>query len=108
MSIKEKLIRSGIKVFKGNPTMPLSEPALFLGITTSSRGGFADNVIASLSSVRPGLGGYTVKELIADMELGPEAAMEKAIDIAVRGEIRLIFINADLDELPHDDFSRTA
>ena len=102
MSIKDKLIKTGIKVFKGNPTMPLSEPALFLGISASARGGFADNVIASLSSVRPGLGGYTIKELISDMELGPEPAMEKAIDIAIRGEIRLIFINADLDKLPQN------
>ena len=102
MGIKDKLIKSGIKVFKGNPTMPLAEPALFLGISASARGGFADNVIASLSSVRPGLGGYTIKELISDMELGPEPAMEKAIDIAIRGEIRLIFINADLDKLPQN------
>jgi hypothetical protein len=34
------------------------------------------------------------------MELGPQAAMEKVIDIAIRGEIRLIFINADLGTLP--------
>ncbi|MGD2166785.1 MAG: hypothetical protein PVF63_01690 [Gammaproteobacteria bacterium] len=100
MSIKRKLLNSGIKVFKGNPTMPLPEPALFLGITASARNGFAENVVASLSSVRPGIGGYAVKELIGDMELGPQAAMEKAIDIAIRGEIRLIFINADLDKLP--------
>lgn len=100
MSIKTKLLQSGIKVFKGNPTMPLSEPALFIGLTARARGGFAENVVASLSSVRPGIGGYSVKELIADMELGPQAAMEKAIDIAIRGEIRLIFINADLDQLP--------
>ena len=80
--------------------MPLSEPALFIGISASARNGFAENVIASLSSVRPGIGGYSIKELIADMELGPQAAMEKAIDIAIRGEIRLIFINADLDKMP--------
>ena len=82
--------------------MALSEPALFIGITARARGGFADNVVASLSSVRPGLGGYSVKELIADMELGPQAAMEKAIDIAIRGEIRMIFINADIDKLPSE------
>jgi hypothetical protein len=80
--------------------MPLSEPALFVGITPCARNGFADNIVASLSSVRPGIGGYCVKELIADMELGPQAAMEKAIDIAIRGEIRMIFINADLEKLP--------
>lgn len=107
MSIKTKLLKSGIKVFKGSPTMPLSEPALFIGIEARARNGFADNVVASLSSVRPGVGGYTVKELIADMELGPQAAMEKAIDIAIRGEIRLIFINADLDKLPLE-ISQTA
>ncbi len=102
VSIKTKLIKSGIKVFKGNPTMALSEPALFIGITARARGGFADNVVASLSSVRPAIGGYSVKELIADMELGPQAAMEKAIDIAIRGEIRMIFINADIDKLPSE------
>ena len=99
MSIKEKLLNSGIKVFKGNPKNPLSAPALFLGITTQDRGGFAGDVVASLTMVRPVADRYEIKELIADMELGPEPAMEKAIDIAMRGEIRQIFINADLDEL---------
>jgi hypothetical protein len=99
LSIKRKLIGTGIKVFKGNPGSPICEPALFLGITASDRGGFAQNVIASLSLVRPAADGYSVKELIADMELGPEPAMEKAIDIAVRGQIRLIYINADIDKL---------
>jgi hypothetical protein len=99
LSIKRKLLGTDIKVFKGNPASRLAEPALFLGITQSARGGFADNVVASLSLVRPGADGYSVKELIADMELGPEPAMEKAIDIAIRGGIRLIFINADLDKL---------
>lgn len=82
--------------------MPLSEPALFVGIAARARGGFAENVVASLSSVRPGVGGYSVKELISDMELGPQAAMEKAIDIAIRGEIRFIYINADLALLPQE------
>lgn len=102
MSIRNKLLNSGIKVFKGNPASPLAEPALFLSIRPSARDGFAENVIASLSSVRPGVGGYSVKELIADMELGPRPAMEKAIDIAIRGEIRLIFMNADLQNLPQE------
>lgn len=99
MSIREKLLNTGIKVFKGNPKIPLASPALFLGITTQDRGGFAGDVVASLTMVRPSADKYEIKELIADMELGPEAAMEKAIDIARRGEIRLIFINADLDKL---------
>lgn len=100
MTIRTKLLKSGIKVFKGNPTIPLTEPALFIGIEARARNGFAENVVASLSSVRPGVGGYSVKELIADMELGPQAAMEKAIDIAIRGEIRMIFLNADPAKLP--------
>jgi len=99
VSIKAKLLNSGIKVFKGNPRKPLSQPALFLGITHADRGGFAGNVVASLTMVRPVSDRYEIKELIADMELGPEPAMEKVIDIAMRGEIRLIFINADLDKL---------
>ena len=99
MSIKRKLLGTGIRVFKGNPASPLVEPALFLGITVRARGGFAEDIIASLSLIRPGADGYSVKELIADMELGPEPAMEKAIDIAVRGQIRLIYIHADIDKL---------
>ena len=100
VAIKNKLLLSGIRVYKGTPTLPLSQAALFLGIRNSAGDGSRQNTVASLSIARPGLGGCSVKELIADMELDPESAVEKAIDIAIRGEIGLIYLNADLDNLP--------
>jgi hypothetical protein len=55
---------------------------------------------ASLSMARPSPQGYVIKELIPDMELEPQAAVDKAVAIAKRGEVREIFVNADLDRLP--------
>ena len=96
VSLKTKLLQSGVRVFKGTPTLPLLEPALFLGITAEGGG---EKVVASLTIARPTAQGYQIKELIADMELSGEAAVEKAIDIAMRGEVKLIYLNADLAKL---------
>jgi hypothetical protein len=49
---------------------------------------------------RPNSGGYVIKELIPDMELEPQEALDKAVAIAKRGEVREIYINADLNRLP--------
>jgi hypothetical protein len=49
---------------------------------------------------RPGRQGYVVKELIPDMELEPQAALDKAVAIAKRGEVIEVYVNADLDRLP--------
>ena len=43
---------------------------------------------------------YVIKELIPDMELGPQAALDKAIAIAKRGDVATIYLNADLAHLP--------
>lgn len=98
MSLKGKLLHSGVRVFKGTPALSLSEPALFLGISRSGPKG-RKRVVASLTIVRPNAKGYMIKELIADMGLEPEAAVEKAIDIAVRGDIKMLYLNADLNRL---------
>ena len=50
--------------------------------------------------VRPGRGDYVIKELIPDMELGPQAAVDKAIAIAKRGDVATVYLNADLNNLP--------
>jgi hypothetical protein len=50
--------------------------------------------------VRPGPGDYVIKELIPDMELGAEAALDKAIAIAKRGDASVVYLNADLARIP--------
>lgn len=98
MSLKAKLLQSRIRVYKGTPTLPLAEPALFVGISRVS-GRKPRRVIASLTIARPTARGYQIKELISDMQLEAEAAVEKAIDIAMRGGVRVIYLNADLEKL---------
>jgi hypothetical protein len=49
---------------------------------------------------RPSAKGYVIKELIPDMELAPQAALDKAVAIAKRGEVAEIYVNADLEQLP--------
>ena len=49
---------------------------------------------------RPGPQGYVVKELIPDMDLEPQAALDKAVAIAKRGGVGEIYLNADLARLP--------
>jgi hypothetical protein len=34
------------------------------------------------------------------MELGPQAALDKAIAIAKRGDVAVVYLNADLDKIP--------
>ena len=98
VSLRAKLLQSGVRVYKGTPTLPLAEPALFVGITSTTERK-RTKITASLTMARPTPHGYQIKELISDMELGAEAAVEKAIDIAVRGDIKVIYLNADLEKL---------
>ena len=98
VSLKAKLLNSGVRVYKGTPTLPLAEPALFIGISRTVERS-RDRVVASLSIARPTARGYEIKELISDMELEAEAAVEKAIDIAMRGDVKLIYLNADPEKL---------
>jgi hypothetical protein len=100
VGLKSKLLNSGVRVYKGTPTLPLAEPALFLGIVNTAKDGKRASTIASLSLARPGAKGYAIKELISNMELDAESAVEKAIDIAVRGGIKTIYLNANLTKLP--------
>jgi hypothetical protein len=50
--------------------------------------------------VRPGTGDYVIKELIPDMELDAEAALDKAVAIAKRGDAAVVYLNADLAKIP--------
>jgi hypothetical protein len=50
--------------------------------------------------VRPGVGDYVIKELIPDMDLDAQAALEKAIAIAKRGDASVVYLNADLAKIP--------
>lgn len=100
MGLKSKLLNSGVRVFRGTPALPLAEPALFLAIVNNAKDGKRANTIASLSLVRPVASCYAIKELISNMELEPESAVEKAIDIAVRGGVKSIYLNADIEKLP--------
>jgi hypothetical protein len=50
--------------------------------------------------VRPGAGDYVIKELIPDMELEAQAALDKAVAIAKRGDASVVYLNADLARLP--------
>jgi hypothetical protein len=55
---------------------------------------------ATLLMVRPGPADYVVKELIPDMDLEPQAAVEKTIAIAKRGEVGVVYLNADIERIP--------
>jgi hypothetical protein len=78
----------------------LTASALFLTVAKVEEAPNRRRVVATLSMARPSASGYLIKELIADMQLEPESAVEKAIDIALRGGIRDIYLNADLTNLP--------
>ncbi len=100
LGLKTKLMSGQIRVYKGTPKLPLAAPALFLSLT--KKRGPRDQIssIATLSMARPTSAGYIIKELLADMQLEPEAAVEKAVDIALRGQVKAIYLNANLAELP--------
>lgn len=91
---------NGIRITQGTPTEPLRKPALFLKLTRVSSPGQPDRTVASLSMARPRPGEYVIKELIQEMDLEPQAAVEKAVAIAKRGDVTDIYLNADLDRLP--------
>lgn len=100
MGLKTKLLRGRIRVFQGTPKLPLSAPALFLAVRRSADSKDRQDTVASFWLVRPTGDSYAIKELITDMEIAPKAAVEKAVDIALRGEVCAIYLNADLDKLP--------
>jgi hypothetical protein len=95
-----KLVRDGVQVIQGTPTEPIVRATLFLRLLRVQGPKKTEVTRASLSMVRPGRGDYVIKELIPDMELGPTAALDKAVAIAKRGDVTTIYLNADLAKLP--------
>jgi hypothetical protein len=100
MSQGSKLSRDGIRIIQGTPTAPLHRSTLFLRMSRIVKPGEPARTRATLSMARPGTDGYVIKELIPDMELDPQAALDKAVAIAKRGEVVEIYVNADLANLP--------
>lgn len=100
MAQGSKLVRDGVNVVQGTPTEPIRKSTLFLRMWRVTHPGKAERTLASLYMVRPGRGEYVIKELIPDMELKPQAALDKAVAIANRGDVTDIYVNADLNNLP--------
>ena len=94
-----KAVRDGVQVVQGTPTAPLTGATLFLRLWKITEGKQV-RTRATLYMVRPGLGDYIVKELIPDMELDAQAALDKAIAIAKRGDASVVYLNADLARIP--------
>jgi hypothetical protein len=94
-----KAIRDGVEVIQGTPTAPIRATTLFLRLRRVKEGN-QERTLATLFMVRPGVADYVVKELIPDMELEPQAALDKAVAIAKRGDAAAIYLNADLDRIP--------
>ena len=95
-----KVVRDGINVTQGTPTEPIERATLFLRMWRVTEPGKPQRTLASLYMVRPGRSEYVIKELIPDMELGPQAALDKAVAIAKRGDVADVYVNADLTNLP--------
>jgi len=100
MAHSSKLVRDGVNVVQGTPTEPIRKSTLFLRMWRTMPPGKPERTLASLYMVRPGRGEYVIKELIPDMELKPQAALDKAVAIAKRGDVTEIYVNADLGNLP--------
>jgi hypothetical protein len=94
-----KAVKDGVQVIQGTPTAPLTRPTLFLRLVRVTEGK-QQRTRATLLLVRPGVGEYVIKELIPDMELEAQAALEKAVAIAKRGDAAVLYLNADLGSLP--------
>lgn len=94
------IVKDGVRVTQGTPAQPLEGPALFLRVLRVTKPGQPARTRASLCVARPRPGSYLIKELIPDMDLEPRAALDKAVQIAKRGEITQLYLNADLDALP--------
>jgi hypothetical protein len=94
-----KAVKDGVRVIQGTPTAPITAPTLFLRLWRVGEGKQA-RTRATLFMVRPGLTDYVIKELIPDMELDAQAALEKAVAIAKRGDAAVVYLNADLARIP--------
>lgn len=94
-----KAIKDGVQVIQGTPKAPITSPTLFLRLWKVTEGK-STRTRATLFMVRPGTTDYVIKELIPDMELDAQAALEKAIAIAKRGDASVVYLNADLAKIP--------
>jgi hypothetical protein len=94
-----KAVKDGVQVFQGTPKAPLTSATLFLRLWKVTEGKQV-RTRATLYMVRPGPADYVIKELIPDMELEPQAALDKAIAIAKRGDASVVYLNADLARIP--------
>ena len=94
-----KAVKDGVQVIQGTPTAPVTSPTLFLRLWKVVEGK-QTRTRATLFMVRPGTADYVIKELIPDMELDAQAALEKAIAIAKRGDAAVVYLNADLAKIP--------
>ena len=94
-----KAVKDGVQVIQGTPTAPLTAATLFLRLWKVTEGKQV-RTRATLYMVRPGVGDYVIKELIPDMELDAQAALEKAVAIAKRGDASVVYLNADLARIP--------
>jgi predicted RNA-binding protein YlxR (DUF448 family) len=94
-----KAVKDGVQVIQGTPKAPLTSATLFLRLWRVTEGKQV-RTRATLYMVRPGRSAYVVKELIPDMELDAQAALEKAVAIAKRGDASVIYLNADLAKIP--------
>jgi hypothetical protein len=92
-------VKDGVQVIQGTPKGPITSATLFLRLWRVTEGK-ESRTRATLYMVRPGPGDYVIKELIPDMELEPQAALDKAIAIAKRGGASLVYLNADLAKIP--------
>jgi hypothetical protein len=94
-----KAVKDGVQVIQGTPTAPLVSPTLFLRLWRVNEGKEV-RTRATLFMVRPGPTDYVIKELIPDMELEAQAALDKAVAIAKRGNASVVYLNADLAKIP--------
>jgi hypothetical protein len=94
-----KAVKDGVQVIQGTPKEPITSTTLFLRLWKVTEGK-QTRTRATLFMVRPGPVDYVVKELIPDMELDAQGALDKAIAIAKRGDASVVYLNADLARIP--------
>jgi hypothetical protein len=94
-----KAVKDGVQVIQGTPAAPITAPTLFLRLWRVGDGRQL-RTRATLFMVRPGRADYVIKELIPDMELDAQAALDKAVAIAKRGDAAVVYLNADLTRIP--------
>jgi hypothetical protein len=94
-----KAVKDGVEVIQGTPAAPITCATLFLDLRRIKQGA-TERTRAALFMVRPGASDYVVKELIPDMELDAQAALDKAVAIAKRGDVLTIYLNAEIDKIP--------